>query len=379
MALRLRRGTDAERLTITPLQGEMIYTTDTKKLYVGDGATQGGVLVGPVDTTAFDVVNDTTPQLGGDLDLNGNNITGTGNISIDGTITATGNIGLGDAESDEITVSGVINSNLRPALHETYNLGSETRRWANVFASGADIDQTLSVQNIVLNNTILNGADSSIIYNADTDTLSATNLDGNLTGSVFSDDSGSVLVDAVRGLVTGNVVNETIDTNTITIDGPLGGIDIRTEGTQDDNYSLFTISSYHDSSSSSALIYLHGRGDLTTPAAIQAGDTIIDALHVGISSNGNPAPAVQVNTSVDPNGTVGAGIVPGQFTVVTFDDTGSPVTGLSIDRNGALTVADNTADAGVASGEVDVSSVATYLKVTVDGTEYAMPLYALNP
>lgn len=31
------------------------------------------------------VVEDTTPELGGDLDLNGNNITGTGNISITGT------------------------------------------------------------------------------------------------------------------------------------------------------------------------------------------------------------------------------------------------------------------------------------------------------
>jgi len=37
---------------------------------------------------AADVVNDTTPQLGGNLDLNSNNITGTGNIDITGTITA---------------------------------------------------------------------------------------------------------------------------------------------------------------------------------------------------------------------------------------------------------------------------------------------------
>src|SRR6056297_1654449 len=107
MALRLRRGTDAERLLITPLQGELIYTTDTKKIYVGDGAEQGGVLVGPIDESAGDLINDTTPQLGGDLDLNANNITGTGNINIDGTITATGSINLGDATEDEITVAGV--------------------------------------------------------------------------------------------------------------------------------------------------------------------------------------------------------------------------------------------------------------------------------
>ena len=32
MALRLRRGTDSERLLITPAEGELIYATDTKLL-----------------------------------------------------------------------------------------------------------------------------------------------------------------------------------------------------------------------------------------------------------------------------------------------------------------------------------------------------------
>jgi hypothetical protein len=43
MAFKIRRGTDAERLTITPAEGELIYTTDTKKIYVGDGSTVGGI------------------------------------------------------------------------------------------------------------------------------------------------------------------------------------------------------------------------------------------------------------------------------------------------------------------------------------------------
>ena len=48
------------------------------------------------------VVDDTSPQLGGDLDLNSNNITGTGNIDITGTLNVTGvstfqgNVNLGD-------------------------------------------------------------------------------------------------------------------------------------------------------------------------------------------------------------------------------------------------------------------------------------------
>jgi hypothetical protein len=42
MSLRIRRGTDAQRQTLTFDQGEVVYTTDTKKVYIGDGITAGG-------------------------------------------------------------------------------------------------------------------------------------------------------------------------------------------------------------------------------------------------------------------------------------------------------------------------------------------------
>ena len=43
MPLQLRRGTDSNRLSITPVVGEPIFTTDTKKLFIGDGSTAGGI------------------------------------------------------------------------------------------------------------------------------------------------------------------------------------------------------------------------------------------------------------------------------------------------------------------------------------------------
>jgi hypothetical protein len=46
MPLQFRRGTNANRTSITPAQGEPLYTTDTKALYIGDGTTAGGVAVG---------------------------------------------------------------------------------------------------------------------------------------------------------------------------------------------------------------------------------------------------------------------------------------------------------------------------------------------
>lgn len=41
------------------------------------------------NSVSFDIVNDVTPQLGGNLDLNSNDITGTGNVTITGTLLPT--------------------------------------------------------------------------------------------------------------------------------------------------------------------------------------------------------------------------------------------------------------------------------------------------
>ena len=44
------------------------------------------------DTGLLNIVEDTTPQLGGDLDLNSNNITGSGNINTTGDAQFSGNL-----------------------------------------------------------------------------------------------------------------------------------------------------------------------------------------------------------------------------------------------------------------------------------------------
>jgi hypothetical protein len=76
MALRLRRGTDTQRLLITPAEGELVYTTDTQRLYVGDGVTSGGILVNTTSTSSVGELNDVditseTPATGDVLKWNG--------------------------------------------------------------------------------------------------------------------------------------------------------------------------------------------------------------------------------------------------------------------------------------------------------------------
>jgi hypothetical protein len=46
--LQVRRGTAAEVAAITPLEGEPVWATDTKKLFVGDGSSSGGIRINEI-------------------------------------------------------------------------------------------------------------------------------------------------------------------------------------------------------------------------------------------------------------------------------------------------------------------------------------------
>tara|TARA_A100001015_G_scaffold8875_1_gene10804 strand:- start:3571 stop:5358 length:1788 start_codon:yes stop_codon:yes gene_type:complete len=201
MAFKLRRGTNAQRLTITPAEGELIYTTDTKKLYAGDGTTIGGNLISGLNN----VIEDTSPQLGGDLDLAGNNIIGNGNINITGNITATGDINIGDGTEDSINVGGLISSNLIPNQDEGYNIGSSAKRWNAGWFSGLNVTGQADIEAV---NANIIGDDSNLAYDKTNNEFRGTfigNLIGSLSvsdfkGSVFSDDS-TLLVDGVNSTI----------------------------------------------------------------------------------------------------------------------------------------------------------------------------------
>ena len=164
MALRIKRGTNAERLSYTPELGELIYVTDYESagvspVWIGDGSTTGGneVSSGSGGSGITDIVNDTTPQLGGNLDLNSYDITGTGDIDTTGNINATGSIDV----NLNIDAGGYVNA---------------TTMAANLF----------------------NGS-----------------FDGDLTGSVFSD-SSSVIVDGVNNAINANSATiGTLDINNL--------------------------------------------------------------------------------------------------------------------------------------------------------------------
>ena len=71
----------------------------------------------------------------------GENLNVHGNIHANGTITANGNITLGDSSADTVVFSADIDSNFIPDDDVTYNLGSSTQRWANLYAESTRLVQ----------------------------------------------------------------------------------------------------------------------------------------------------------------------------------------------------------------------------------------------
>jgi hypothetical protein len=189
MALQIRRGIEVERFNPTTstgpvfAEGELVYITDTDALYIGDGATQGGLRVGSEDLArlALLLIADNSGagasgnvKLNANLDLNTNNVIGVGNIDIDGTIRATGNINLGDnASQDTVTLGAEVNSNITPKIDETYNIGNTTKRWMNGFFSGLDVSGNINATSVT-GNIVSN--DSTLLVNTATNTIFANVL-----------------------------------------------------------------------------------------------------------------------------------------------------------------------------------------------------------
>jgi hypothetical protein len=131
MSLRIRRGTDAQRQGTQFDLGEPVFTTDTKKLYIGDGVTQGAnnilatsagigmswnATTQKLDCTVTgggggggggiaSVSQDTAPTLGGNLTLNSHNIQGTGNINITGSLSTTGTALIGGGLAGNLSLN----------------------------------------------------------------------------------------------------------------------------------------------------------------------------------------------------------------------------------------------------------------------------------
>lgn len=137
MALQIRRGLETQRSAVTPAAGELLYTTDEKLVYVGDGTTAGGnLLAGGPGGGLANVVDDASPQLGGNLDVNGYPITSTGGGDININPAIGGNVILhGNLIVDNLgNISKIGQLNISPTTLTTFG-SNDTLVDGNVYIS----------------------------------------------------------------------------------------------------------------------------------------------------------------------------------------------------------------------------------------------------
>ena len=70
----------------------------------------------------------------------GNDLTVTNDLQVNGATTLNGNVTLGNASSDTITTTGRFGSALVPDTNITYDLGTSSLRWRDIYLSGNTID-----------------------------------------------------------------------------------------------------------------------------------------------------------------------------------------------------------------------------------------------
>lgn len=227
MALRLRRGTNAERQLITPVEGELVWTTDTKELYAGDGTTVGGIkITGAEDAprTELDELDDVTlgtvnngDVLAYDMDLGVWKAAPAESPELQAGQLY--NIGLlGDDSSILVdTSSNFFRGNFDGDLYDSegnrlidadggFFYDKEGVEILDLNIRGGEFDLKGNVQGSVFNNNL-----TQILVDHDNETFYGTlqgDVVGNVIGSVFSD-SSSTVIDGITGNVSTNLLTST--------------------------------------------------------------------------------------------------------------------------------------------------------------------------
>lgn len=298
MALQVRRGLSTDRTSITPVAGELLYTTDTKNLYVGDGSTAGGNIISGAVSTNLDGLTDVvitgTPSVGQVLKYDGTNwindsggggvgtvtsVSGTGTINgltLTGTVTSTGNLTLGGTLSNisnsaltnsSITVNG---TNISLGGNGTLSINSlglvniatptpnqilkyDGANWVNT-SSVVSLDSSPTLSgNLTLNNRNITGTGGIDIsgtiksYDLTINSRLITTNNGTLSLGSNTDQVDEVLIKGSyvthRGLVTGP---GTLATNIITVESSRGSVGAPTVVLNGDLLGGYAISGYNN-------------------------------------------------------------------------------------------------------------------------------------
>jgi len=132
-----------------------------------------------------------------------------GNLTVTGNATISGNLTFGDADTDTITIGADVASHIVPDVDDTYDLGSSTKEWRNLYIDGtANIDSlvadTADINAGTIDNTTI-GATTASTGNFSTLSIGGTAITSTATELNIVDGSttatATTLADADRVVV----------------------------------------------------------------------------------------------------------------------------------------------------------------------------------
>lgn len=193
----LNFGADSD-VVITHVADTGLLLNSSRQLQFGDSGTHirqsaDGVLQLTSDTEVE--INATTIDINGNVDISGNLVLG-------------GNITIGDADSDDISFGGELTSHIVPNADDTYDLGSSTKQWRNVY-----VDGTLEADAITVDGTSLSVITTENVQDI-VGAMVTSNTETNIT--VTYEDSDGTLDFVVPSTLSG--VTELGTLTTLTVD-----------------------------------------------------------------------------------------------------------------------------------------------------------------
>ena len=306
----------------------------------------------------------------GGIDILSTSITGSststgsfGYLNVSGDGVFGGNITFGDANTDSVSFSADIDSNLIPNTDDTYDLGSATQAWQDLFLEG---DITLTDAGTV------KASAGNLTVDSEAGNLV---LDGHTGVDIDASNSGKVSIDGAGGIDIGVAADVAIDidsstldidaSDAITIDGT-SGISIDVDAASNINTSAGNLTLEAEANDAGVII----KGDHESGTAIhldgnQADGSIVDidagALDIDASAaitiDGGSTFSLDAagNTNIDTStGTISVGTANSGIAVnighstseVTVGDnltvTGNATIAGDLDVNGTLTTIDTT-------------------------------------
>jgi hypothetical protein len=357
MALQIRRGAEAQRAGIVPLEGELLYVTDTHLLYVGDGTQSGGHPVGISGgdvTGPFSSIDTAVPTFHGTTGKEIQNSLVT--IGANGRITAptvSNIIPFNYLSSVNFPAAANVSGAVAFSSSEEKFFYAGTSSWKELLSSishdlSPKLGGNLDVHGRSITTTLTNGDIN--LEATGTGSVNIVNSDLTIDGNINK--TGTLLINS-NAVAIGSVGKDGV-LNIIRYSYPDTDAGVRTS---------FSFNQTHSSASSVPLTFLRGKGNPLFPSSVANADELggfrFDGQYSGLYVTGGKITAVI-------EGSPGASSMPTKFQFSTHNGSAVAVRAelssggiLKVDQINSLTTSQLTLNTALKLAVISITGLSS--------------------